>query len=437
MNDTVRIRDIEAYCKKVGYSRPLCAAISAYLSGRRALAEVAEHVPPDWATESHFIFPAPDVTSRDELDALELRMLDLYTVLHGVQWFLGKIVKSPKAFQQAYEHLLGMNTPADSMLHYLFDMPAAHWWFDDRGFGDLNIFGRTAQSYLPQYFNSIFPPRQDGYYDYLNLSALLLAMDPPQIDLAFQVALHDVAHIGQYAKSLLRADAARFTPWVRELAGPPTSASTVSEEVRLDALTTLLETDPLGNLDLALVAAQPTAENPGWYYGKMQIAAMKSLLDNDRERCWSLVANTAVSGYFPVSQYAVDMLVAADFPRAIPTLQFAVAKANLYTAQTALKELLRRRWTGCSDFLVTVLGLRSKQLRDDAAEWLVQNDPAVIADVAPLLAHNSADTRLTAINILARAAAWHELHRVRELLAARLEQEKVARVRAALIDAIG
>ncbi|GAB4196302.1 MAG: hypothetical protein OHK0022_13730 [Roseiflexaceae bacterium] len=95
--------------------------------------------------------------------------------------------------------------------------------------------------------------------------------------------------------------------------------------------------------------------------------------------------------------------------------------------------LLARDWPEKRAYVRDVLAHRSKVLRDLAAAWLGSRGEAVLDDLAPVLNHSNADARLAAVEVLKRIGG----PRAATLLRVRLDNERSAKVRRAILNITG
>lgn len=439
MTEQERIDLITQHCRSARYPEPLVEAISAYLSGKgpleQALAEWQaakarkQYLHPSYITLSD--------SSTETLDALDLRILELCAASDHVRQFFYVVIQQER-FEQAYDYLLKRGV-TEQQLH-LWQLEMLSWAVERTG--KLTRLGQRLLTYLPEHFDemlALIEERKDhGYWLTPAFVNLLIAAQPPYLDLAWQVVQRAQQHeapyhnvVGQCAKLLLKADPARFTPWVRELASRVDKENDWSRVVALQAL---LEQDVAQHIDLALAAARaPVPSKKKWGFVQYQLVGLRAAYTFDPVKYWPLVEEAALSHNHQLGQLAIKLLGGASFEQARPVLQSCVASAPGYTALPALELLLKTPWEGQQGCVLALLAHRSKQIRERVSKWLAAQGETVIDEIAPLLAHGSADARLAAAETLQRVGG----KRVQALLAGRLDCEKAQRVRQVILDVAG
>src|SRR5262249_26357526 len=142
-----------------------------------------------------------------------------------------------------------------------------------------------------------------------------------------------------------------------------------------------------------------------------------------------LVEAASVSTSHDLGKYALDLLKELDFEQSRPMLQRVIAKADTDVALKALGILQEHEWPERRSYLLSLLAHRSKQIRYAQVKWLMKESlltgkEPIIEDIAPYLAHSTADARLTAIDAL-QSIGGEQAH---AMLAARLDVEKSLKV---------
>ena len=441
MTEAERLDTIEVYCRtRSRYPETLTDAILDYLKGSGSL----EQVGAEWqeATEKkRYIYAVfIHLSNARELDALDLRILDLCIVTTSIMNFLGNI-QQQRRFDQARDYLLSHGVDEQQVLGYMVEL--MNNTVD--GQGQPTRLGLRILAYLPERLDEILQMVEirQGHYNarlFTSFIQLLVKAQPPLLDLAWQAVQQREQHepepayrsaLGGCARLLLQVDAARFTGWVRKLAGPESRGNSASRAMALQAL---MELDPAQHIDLAVQATrQPFPSERRYNYAQVQIAGLHAAIAFDPVTYWPLLDEAVISQNYYLAAQAIKLLAAANFDLARPTLQHCLANGTSVSALLALKLLLKQPWNGREDYVLSLLAHRSKQVRERASTWLVAQGQAAIEGISPYLTHRSADARLAAVQTLAKIGG----ERAHALLAARLDPEKSLCVKAAILDAIG
>jgi hypothetical protein len=435
MENRERINAIAECCRHARYPEPLTLAITDYLSGQESLAEVR----PAWEMlcekERQFSYFLDLHYTRESLDVLDLRLLDICTVtLHAGTFFW--IIAWQGPVQQARDHLLSQGFSEQEVLISILQ---GLGWQRRPGYGmsdnAASALGQLFCSYLPHYFEFIKETLEDTQSRAAFLR-MLLNTQPPFFELAWQVAQtineREVAIssiLGTCAQRLLACDPDRFTDWARYIAGPTGPADEYS---RLVALKALLEQDPARHIDLAVEAVHAPA--PTWAYGfEPQMTGLLAVYAFDQTLALPLIEATALGQHYILAQHAIKLLVGNKTEQTRPMLQRCVADGRLLVALTALHCLLEQSWDGQQDYILSLLTHPAKKLRDEASAWLAQQGGAIIDAVAPFLIHQDIGARCSAVQTLLRL----ESERATVLLDDHLKKETSQQVRKAIIDGIG
>ena len=439
MTEQERIDLITQHCRSARYPEPLVEAICASLAGKGTLeqAQTAWQAAKGRKRYLHVAFITLSDARSGGFDTLDLRILDLCLAVDSIRPFLGAIMQESR-FDQAYDHLLKRGVTEQQMREWQLDMLG----YAVDGQGQPTRLGQRLLASIPDHFDEmlalIVERMNHGYWLIPAFVNLLVAAQPPYLDLAWQVTQRAQQHeapyhnvVGQCARILLKADPARFTPWAREIASRDDKHYDWSRVVALQAL---LEQDVAQHIDLALAAARtPIPSRKRWNFVQYQLVGLRAAYRFDPVNYWPLVEEAALSSDYQLGQQAIKLLGGASFDLARPVLQRCVASTPGYTALPALELLLKTPWEGQQGYALSLLAHRSKQIRERASKWLAAQGEAIIDEIASLLTHRSADARLAAAEALQRIGGA----RVQGLLAARLDSEKAQRVREAILDVVG
>ncbi len=450
---TEHLQEIKERFQFYTYPEPLVNAISSYLAEEGSLKAVER----EWQATIMLRQPAfPELivrgwleqhatrfwgTHQGGLSEFELRLLSVCAAT-GQFWGLLRWFPSSEALFQALQRLHSLGIEAHRLLEGMF--PFLHLAIDKQG--NLNALGRFLLQFLPEHFETLFPPAPaDPPYtaNFLNAQALvliqlLLETRPPQVDLAWQVIQQINQGLGSgYNDGLrrciiliLRAAPERFTTWARALASPDSPAN---PELRLKALQALMEHDPAHHVDLAVAAARAAFPPYHWQGYQLRKAALEAAYRFDPAQYLPLVEEIARSPDPLLALDALQLLLQAPAEQARPALQHCVDQGGIAVASGALKALLSQQWAGCQEYALSLLAHHAKRIRREASAWLAQQGEAVIAGVISFLTHADPAIRLSAIDTLAAIGG----ERAQAILRERLEQETTPRVRQTIFAVVG
>lgn len=453
MVTTEQLQEIKERLQFYKYPEPLINAISSYLAEEGSLKAVER----EWQSTIMLRQPAfPELIVRGWLEQhatrfwgthqgglreFELRLLSVCAAT-GQFWGLLRWFPSSEALFQALQRLHSLGIEPPLLLQGLF--PFLHLAIDKQG--DLNALGRFLLQFLPEHFETLFPPvPSDPPYtaNFLNAQALvliqlLLETRPPQVDLAWQVIQQINQGLGpgyndglrRCIRLMLRVAPERFTTWARALASPDSPAN---PELRLKALQALMEQNPALHVDLAVAAARAAFPPYHWEGYQLRKAALEAAYRFDPVKYLPLVEEIAQSQDPLLAPDALQLLLQAPAEQARPHLQRCVAQGGIAVASGALKALLSQQWAGRQEYALSLLAHHSKRIRREASAWLAQQGEAAIESIIPFLTHPDPDIRLTAIDTLAAIGG----ERAHAILRERLEQEKTPKVRQAIFAVVG
>lgn len=443
MTEAERIDAIEQRFRQYrSYPETLVAAIVQYLKRQGTLDEVRQ----EWMDASkkrQYLYTAPLINLSDgsELDALDLRILDLCIVRDDFFGFLHAIMQQSR-FEQARDYLLSHGVDEQRIIALMIGVVGNAV----DGQGQVTCLGQHLLSYLPERTDELLkklenqakkPYHARVYPDFIKL---LVKAQPPYLDLAWQIAQQQEqaapdtpsydSTLGQCAQILLEADPARFTAWARKIAGPESIGTTPSRSLALGAL---MQQDPAQHIDLAVEAARaPLPKQQHYSSASVQIAGLQTAIAFDPITYWPLLEEAVVSRNYYLVGRALKLLASANFDQERPTLQHCLANGDNVSAVRALEGLLKQPWDGQLDYALTLLAHRAKGVRKRISKWLVTQGEAAVVGISPYLTHRSADARLAAVQTLAQIGG----QQVTALLAARLDAEKSQRVREAILDVV-
>jgi Domain of unknown function (DUF4132) len=420
MDESEQIQLISTRCRQFGYPVALVDAIVGSLRGEAPLSRVeAEYAAfralqqASWPSYLNVLFQglaahglrhfhgfAPYIVlhASDSLSTLDRRVLDICVALDSVSdVFAVTILGGP--IMAIRDDLVARGFDDATILRYA--VGDGHWnYFLIPETRTITALGHFVLSYLPGHADDVLAVLRspDGLLSVPGESfiQLLLAADPPLVDLAY----HDARQVkdpatgvaGRCAAMLLAVDPERFTPYIRSFARRDGMGDSVD---RGAALTALLRHDPQRHLDLAEDA----------------------VVDADVEH---------------VALPVVTLLHDYDGPEVNRVLQRCAAEGDLAVALPALETLLARSWEGQEEFVASLLPHRSKRMRDRAAAWLTARGESIAGTVAPYLEHGSADTRLAAVAVLGGIKG----EAARRLLLERRARETAPRVKEAILGTL-
>ncbi len=439
-----QIEPILMQLRKQSFPDSFAAALSAYLAGEISVDQLQPEINPLPAWHRHI-----SLHWDWKPDSLDWEVMLRLVLLHGridLRHCVARILDSelaPKVIAALRER--GMSEPA------LLDLLLQHQQRFHHKDGTLTPVGRLLLPYVaPQppeagwrrLLASIAPKAQESPWQlllaamqrrnasvvqWLELTTLLLEQSPPQIDRAweFMQATGQSEH-GELVALLLRADPARFTEHARAVAAIPHQ-----HYDHCQVLETLVEQDPQRHVDLAVAAVRNPAMRKAF---QMQRAALRLAVQHDPASRLPLLEEATLGAGTGLAGEALGLLKELPLEETRPLLQRIVAEGQLELAERALKQiLLAREWPGQRAYTLELLAHRSKVVRDQAAAWLGGQGQAALDDLAPLLAHPGADTRLAAVEAAGRIGG----PRAAELLRGRRDAERSAKVRRAIVDIVG
>ncbi len=211
-----------------------------------------------------------------------------------------------------------------------------------------------------------------------------------------------------------------------------TAWDTISLRNRISALKALMEYDPARHIDLAVAIFRDSTFEP------LRITALKCAFQFDPETYWYLAEEALgeQQDWYDVAGIGARLMADHDFARVLPLLQRWVQEEEngRYGSDNILHDiLLERTWDGQLAYVIELLAHPVRRVRDIAVNWLGQQGEAVVNELAPVLEHSSITVRLAAV----RALQQIDTPTARTRLVARLDQERAARVKEAILDAVG
>jgi hypothetical protein len=259
----------------------------------------------------------------------------------------------------------------------------------------------------------------------LRVIQLLLASQPPLLDLADQFAAFDLDDGGECAALLMRVDERRFIKHALRITEEGHSASDVA---CLDALQALMERDPQAYADRAAAAARrPVVRHNGQNY--LQCYGLEAAFHADRQKYWPLVEESMRNPAGSIAACAARLAAQAPAEQSLIPLRECVAGASADVALVALGSLLQ---VGGLSEALQAFTHNSKQIRQKATEWLVNHKQEAAPAIGAYLDHRNTDVRLAAVDVL--NALGDEP--ARALLQARLDKETSVPVKQAILDAL-
>jgi hypothetical protein len=419
MDETARMVTIEQQCRADRtYPDALTRAIVAFLQGHPTLdlvlAEWRRIYSNSWYGPSYQHLEAGEpflaLSAGEDLDALDLRLLDLSVALDRHYSFLYAIRKQAR-IKQAFEHLQCQENlrpatlqSAIRLVRYAIEPALAQYVVEPHY--QLTALGQFLLTYLPAdpetlltAFTNLweglraFPLHEhppaisalDRWYD--EVVHLLLIAHPPLLDLAWLIIQHwDQAPphrrrgVGHCATLVLQADPERFTAWARTIADPDGPDDDVSQA---ETLAALMRQNPARHVDLAIKAAETPL--PTGYLASItvQCTGLALALRFDPVTYWPLLKAAAQSQHADMVRYACQLLA-------------------------------------------------YKRIHEPLGAWLADKGGAGLAEIAPLLSLPLSCARRAVVQMLARLGG----EAVADLLTARLAVEKSALVRKAILEAL-
>jgi hypothetical protein len=259
----------------------------------------------------------------------------------------------------------------------------------------------------------------------LRLIQLLLTVQPPELDLADNLAALDKVDSGECAALLMQVDQRRFIKHALRLTEPGYPGD---DKARLDALRTLMTLDPKTYADRATAAARTAASSHGARI-PLQCFGLEAAYKADPLKYWPLVEEALCSPIGQLAVCAARLSAQAPAEQSLPALRKCVAEASTDVALVALQSLLQ---VGGLSEALQALTHSSRQIRAKATEWLVNHKQEAAPAIGAYLDHRNVDVRLAAVDVL--NALGDEP--ARALLQARLDKETSVPVKQAILDAL-
>lgn len=442
MNHATRITQIAQRCQAYPYPEQLTKAITAYLAGQGSLSEVEQ----EWhrARSSQYLHPPAflgvSLFSSGPLDDLDVRILDLCLISDYLSAFLIE-ARHRMVLPQVVDHLARQGLDEQAIVRLV--APSISSATD---LGGVTLLGQLLLTALPEQLDTLLAAIRWHTTGRLDLMKLLLAAQPPRVELAWQVvqrmeqeqaragsaqtrAPDWPGELGHCAALLFRTDPNRFTPWVRHLAAP---GSRAHAQARYAALEALLVSDPAHHMDLAAeVVRGPALTGPwGWEF---QCLALQAAYRFNPAHFWPLLEEATLSQSPQVGAQALNLLITAPPEEARPVLQRCVSRGISVTALKALEVLLSQPgWAGQQAYALAQLIHASRRVQRAASTWLAARGEPIVDQVAPFLAHSKSTTRLSAVETLQRIGG----PRVDAWLSARLDQETTQQIREQILKTI-
>lgn len=251
------------------------------------------------------------------------------------------------------------------------------------------------------------------------VATLALRMDPPDVEVAWQVAQIPSSYAGYIAALLLAHDPARFIAWTRALALDPIAAFAAAglgtlgwwaKEVQIDALRALAQAaqaDAAHHTQLITTLNPEVAVGASRRWQDSEIVALElAYAENPtghRRQVEALLGDKAILLY----QWGQVLRWLKSLPdeQGRPLLVYAVWHGTSRFARAALDVLLGRAGDDAISFVATLLAHPSKQMRERAMIWLAERGPLARTAVTPLLQARQKAAREAARDVLARLDA--------------------------------
>ena len=431
MDMTERLNILTGHCREAGYPETLITAISAYITGDGSLASIEQEwrvyplqappLPPSFVTFSN--------STPESLHEIDQRCLDICIATNNLEMILESLPEEAP-IEPLYHYFCTHEEQQQPILEYLIG--CYDWMRDEKPTPP----GRLLLCYLPEKFPAMLPLMQQNSWDseYQEFLELLASAQPPLLDLAWQTVQQvSQGDLGDCVAPLLKADPSRFRAWAQQIASPNGPGD---ESDQVAALRALFDFDFASNIDLAVaIATGNRAFSNRWNTRRARQSALGAVYRSNPAQYLYLVNEAIVSKEYYLYDTALDLLEDADREQVRSVLQHGVSAGTVQAAVRAARRLIEAEWDGRQAYALSLLAHRSRQVRDVAIGWLLPQGEALIEQVSPLLADKSAYARLAVVEIIARLHLGAE--RTRSLLAGRLESEKSASVKQAIVDIIG
>ncbi len=434
-----RLRLITELVQSQSSTLELAESINAYLAGQGTLDDVRATL----ATQERVFAPiypawqeAAKLKSEAErsgpLDELDLRLLAVYPVLDSNPEILRFLTTSEQK-QQALE-FLRQNCFEPRTLLVGIHLTINHA-FDENGqltpFGEylLPLVQDTIDALIAQHDPDSQIWRWPHAWDYTPMLRLLLAANPSDLERVWAIIYHSqeglnpTIFVGEYARLLLQADPERATRWLRNIAQLPRDA-----RARTTALNLLMQRDPASHVDLAVEIARSPLPAYGWGEFELHLTALHAAYHFDPVAYFPLIEEAALGQQAQIAFRVVHDLSANTDEQTRQLLQRCVTSGVLQAAERALQALQGQQWEGKLDFMLSLLTHRFSSIRKEAWTWLAYQGDASLDPLTSLLADRSAAIRQSAAQTLGQIGS----ERAAVLLAARLDNEKSAKIRQAI-----
>jgi hypothetical protein len=249
------------------------------------------------------------------------------------------------------------------------------------------------------------------------LATLALRLDPPDVELAWQVAQIPSSYAGYVAGLLLAHDPARFLGWTCALARDPAAAFAAARlgtpgqyaghVQQIDALRALAQADPARHMPLIEGFIPDVTDGASRRWEDREIVALELAFVADpgrhQARVEAMLGDKAIGNY----QWTHILRWLGSLPeeQGQPFREYAVWHGSSHFARVALDARLERTDEATVRFVASLLAHPSKQMRACATSWLAERGEAARAAVTPLLDARKAAARQAAQEVLARLDA--------------------------------
>lgn len=439
--DTARLDVLEQAWRNAPYSRfteTFIAAARQYVTepSETALATMRTEMQSRWGNLAPLVQHLA-AYPKMPLGVLDLRLIDICVALDQTNLVLNVIAQTGPV-SEVLAHLMDRGISEQDLVAMCFNS----FGLVDRNWQP-SALGQVMLSWLPRFEAEWLRAGKTTFSwgPSTALVALVLAAEPPRLDLARRLMRVMTPHASLAAQSvrlLLKADSAGFGAWAREAVLPPYPTGT-----RQGVLQVMRESAP----DLAFEFAcqvlrevppedesRETARRHAWERAQLRSVALDIAFARAPETFLATVEDVAITDeYWWIGRQAIKLLEKSSYSGASEALRRIVEKGGRQARIEALRTLLKSAWSGKEAYALALLGHHSKLLREEAMGWLEREGVDMIPTVTPLLDDTHMQVRLAAVGVL-RHVGTPAAHAV---LLARLAAEKQARVRRALLDALG
>jgi Domain of unknown function (DUF4132)/HEAT repeats len=448
-----RLHTLAEACAAASWPSSAVATALAYLGsdgGDEAFAAAREHLaaakadsPMSWYP-LYPLYPLHDglSASEDGLDALDLRILDLYLCVarrpeHAL-YFFGRNPQ-PARTQSAVEHLLARHTTPDQVWQYLYNQYASFTL-------DYNlqpeVYTPLLLPYLLGHAKDIWPTIS-GVKDRLAFAISFRRLGSPYAEAITPDMVEDLCrdmgserHLhAPWVIAVYELDPQRTVEWLRSLVLTSPPAARWDADSRIQVLKRLLADDPARHIDIAAAFAREPLTRDRFSHEALQQTGLEMAYRYDAVTFRPLLAEALLGRNEWIVQHALKLVLDegnSEATRATLQRYLAGGKHKRMVAE-ALNWLLDVEWPDKTSYALSLFSHRSDAVRALAITWLARQGGPLVTTLAPRLRERNKTVRLAAAHCLAQIGG----ERAITLLRAHLPEEQAPEVLQGILELLG